>query len=695
MLKKSKFLYFLLVILLSSAAVFLSLGYKEAKLPSSFLPKIPSALINNLTLTSEQLQVSNRNYSLKVDAEGKVNIMAANGQTIVSGISYFGALENNKQIWGLKNISVQKLNDSTINIRGYGSNNSIVNISFITNNLLPEIKVRINTLYQEATVINQEALVVDFSQPLSKVYLKNRKIDSTNFEPEYWLQQEGVRFGANETSALVYHTPDVSSLQLNTDNSLLFVNLDYYKDHPYVKMVDEKVSDRNWIDLSNSNYSQGMQRSNSFTITIGNISLVIPRLMLVPYGYEAGYVFTEHADGGNIRTQRAAYFGSEDIANANEATGGFVENKIPVTKSVFYSGPEDSLGEAIKEKNHDTLLLHFLDQIYKTGMYDLCLHTPENSNSNSENLDEAIRFMKTRYNTVSWIDHGFYTGDNKEVSVAEGFNVGSKYFAAGFWEKYQTRYFWSPAVELINEKNKVSVTDEIFKLNFYKAYVSLWQHYISTKDLKKLSFMKSVKLLAERQDNKFELDNLRSEMDNALPTPLFWQHPTRTQLVYSWSTYTVNHYDDLSFEEIRQDEKKVTNLIDNRGVFIDHTYCVRDVGPNNVVIQKDGKLIINPYFNKYLKYLGEKRDQGKLCLTTIKDLMDYWISLKNVSFRYLNNNEIKIFNHNSKPIKGLSLVVNSDKVLINGTVPFMKHTGGETIFWFDIPANGEKTLVLE
>jgi hypothetical protein len=695
MVKRTKFALLLFIFLFGSLCIFMISGYETAKKPTSFLPQIPSNIEKNIILSSNKLRIVNENYSLIIDSLGKVNVRSAHGQTIVSSISYFSALENERENWGLKKILVSKLNDSTLNIHGNGPNHSVVNVSFITHRFLPEINVKINTFYKYKSIVDHEALVIGFNVPLSKVYLKNRKIDSTNFESEYWLQQEGVRFGANESSALIYHTPNVSSLQLKTDSRLLFVNLDFYKDHPYVKMLDEKGSEDKWIDLSKSKYLRGSERNNSFTISLGNICPVIPRLMLVPDGYKAGYVFTEHADGGNIKKQRAAYFGSEDITHAQNATGGFVGNKIPVTKSVFYSGPLDSSGEAIIEKNHNTLLLDFLDQLYKTGMYDLCLHTPENYNSNSQTLKEAIRFMKQRYNTVSWIDHGFYNGGNKEASVAEGFDSTSKYFAACYWEKNQTHYFWSPSVELINEKNKVSVTDEFFKLNFYKAYVTLWRHFLSTKDLKTLSFFKAANLLWERKTNKFELNNLQSNLDNSLPTPLYWQHPTRTKLVYLWSTYTVNHYSDLSNDKVIQNEKQINNLIQNRGVFIDHEYCVRDVGPNNVITKKDGKLIINPYFNKYLKILAQKRDEGELDVTTIKDLMDYWISLKSVSFEYSSNNQIKIFNQNNIPVKGLSLVVNANNILIDGQIPSIKRLNNELIFWFDMPPNSEKTIILK
>lgn len=79
----------------------------------------------------------------------------------------------------------------------------------------------------------------------------------------------------------------------------------------------------------------GESRVNHFSIWYGSIPENIPRIMLVPDGYLAGYVFTEHADGGNIRTHRAAYFGCDTILQISDVTGGFAGHKIPVKKVFF------------------------------------------------------------------------------------------------------------------------------------------------------------------------------------------------------------------------------------------------------------------------------------------------------------------------------------------------------------------------
>ena len=58
-----------------------------------------------------------------------------------------------------------------------------------------------------------------------------------------------------------------------------------------------------------------------------------------PAGFEATYIWNEHADFTDIKTNRATYFGSENVIHPDNAIGGFVKYNIPVTKSVFYDNP--------------------------------------------------------------------------------------------------------------------------------------------------------------------------------------------------------------------------------------------------------------------------------------------------------------------------------------------------------------------
>ena len=98
---------------------------------------------------------------------------------------------------------------------------------------------------------------------------------------------------------------------------------------------------------------------------------------MLPTGYLAGYVFTEHPDGGNLRTHQAVYFGCDTVTCAGNATGGFYGYRILVTRSVLYSDIEshpDCI--AVFDIPEDNRFLNYLNQLQSTGLYDICLHTP-------------------------------------------------------------------------------------------------------------------------------------------------------------------------------------------------------------------------------------------------------------------------------------------------------------------------------
>ena len=175
---------------------------------------------------------------------------------------------------------------------------------------------------------------------MAEVYRKNTRLDTANFQKEYWLDKEGVKVGKNDKAVYVYHNTHISSSQWDKANNAIVFNLDYAPDHPLLHMPLLPDTTNVKIDRSKNHYAAGGQASYSFSISVGLDNSCFPRFMQLPSGYEAAMLFTEHADFADLRTHRAVYFGSEDITTAAQATGGFVKWNIPVTKSVFYCNPD-------------------------------------------------------------------------------------------------------------------------------------------------------------------------------------------------------------------------------------------------------------------------------------------------------------------------------------------------------------------
>jgi len=661
--------------------VYIVSTFNAAKRPISYLPDINPGELDYVPSGDSQIEIRNSYFRLLANTEGNIEVTTLEGEIIISGFKFYLLHENGNESIGIQNIVMEMTNDHEISFKGDSQDGGQIIISIATFNDSPKLDIKIKTIYKGNTVVVREALIVKFDIPVSEVYKKNRQIDLSSFEEEYWLDKQGIKFGKGMRAAAIYNTPSLSSLQVDTYNNLLYLNLDYHLDHPHINIPYQEDGGRKWVDISSSSYEKESERENSFSIWIGEIPETIPRLMLMPYGFISAYVFTEHADEADIRTQRAVYFGSESITEASQAVGGFVGNKIPVTKSVFYSNPGDSINISILDPNEGSEFIDFLDQLDSTDLYDICLHTPDFLNSNRAILENSIKFMKERYNTVTWIDHGCYSGkENRESFVCDGFNSGSDFYVADLWQKYNTLYFWNTAVELHLKKINASLRG--------------WRVYLSPNELKEMGLVLSgIELLRRRKhDGMYEMNSFFARKGSSYPNPLYYQHPTRTEQFYSWVTTFSKEYGNLSEDNVIIERERIKRLIKDWGVFINHGYFPRIRSGNDVINEVDVKLVIDPYFNLILQTMSEFRDEGDLFITTIRELMDYWICLEKVSFEYLQDGKIIVNNNNDVPIHGLAMAIRAREVTVNGSPPTSKFVGEDLVFWFNIECNSNAII---
>lgn len=695
---KGKVVILISIFITAIGIFFLLSGYLKAKHPISYIPEIRAKDFILPFSDKRKIHLSNQWYTLEVDGSGGVVVRATNGETIMSNMIYYSDYQGNGDSFGLTDVKVELKSDSTISILGEVSGGVTVNVLITVNKFNPQMDVIVYTFYNSDVIVNREALVAKFEVPISEVYLKNRKIDLKHFDREYWLQKQGIRFGSGSQSSLIYHTPDISSLQLKSNKGLVIINLEYYLDHPLINIPYQQDGGGKWVDQSAAFYTAGTSRSDHFSIYFGRLPEVVPRLMLVPQGYLAGYVFTEHADAGNLRTHRAAYFGSENISDPAKATGGFVGHNIPVTKSVFYDDLDGGLSENPAVNLEEREYLQFLDDLYATGLYDLCLHTPEDTSSNREYLAEAIKFMKERYDARTWIDHGMFPGNNnRETFVGDGLSPGSAFYVADLWEKYDTRYFWSPAVEAIRFSIRaVPLTKELRNLRLQSFSAELWRRYWFLRKYHGEKMFPSFVGIMKGSFPIYELNSLQPFKGNSFPTPLYWQNVSRTRQFYSWTTELVytGISSDMAEDHLKNEKRQLDLLEANWGVFINHGYYVRNRSDDNILYQKNGELVISPYFDEILAYLDSLRDGGDMLLTTVKDLLDYWTLIENITFEYEPDGIVNIYNNNAQPVIGLSLALRTDlkAIFIDGKSPSSKQSGEDAIIWFDIPANSKATL---
>jgi len=631
----------------------------------SFVPNIISKedikTAGNLT---KQL-FSNNFYSINYSPKQKsISISSNNNQHIISNIFYVTEYNlNDNNSFSLQREPVYQKSKNTPEGRILyfiaDDNNSKAIISIVCNDNSHTIKFLIKKRFKKNQTLSRESLVFEYSQPLSKVYRNNRFVDAANFQKEYWLDRQGVKIGDEISSMYIYHTPDISSLQLDVKNHFLIANLDFEKDHPFFRFPLNADSS-NWKkEESKSIYKRGDERSYSFEIVVGNRVPNIPRFMKNPLGYEATYIWTEHADFTDIKTNRATYFGSEKITSADSAIGGFIKYNIPVTKSVFYDNPDSITNFTASSGNFpslestiltDSLFSDFLFQISDKGN-EICLHTPEQFTTTPQRLEEALLFMQTNFGSPSWIDHGNNNGplSNREDLICDGTLEDSPYYAIDLWNKYGVKYLHNAYYE---------------ELNTYKG----WQFESS-------------------------IEKPFSGYGDFFPKPDYYKHPTRSKNIYHWTTTSALFISEPYLWDYLFKISKLQSLINNRAVEINHVYPPW-VNPKKGMwtYDSDSTIIAQPGFNRVLKNMAKLRDAGKLNVCTVADFLNYRIALDSVSYQILSDGRIRLSNNSSNKIVGLSMVAKASAVSVNGIIPNKKIVGDEIIFWFNINAGEIKVI---
>lgn len=617
---------------------------------------------------ADNLVYKNRYYTILFDSASQTfQISNSKNEAIVSSFSiYHSLIELNREdtisFYGHTTSYVISKKENLTELAWKDSNNfCLTTIRFALDQNSEEIKINTTSLYKKKVQVVRDAFFLHSGQSLKEVYRRNSSADKSDFQNEYWLGKEGVRFGDNESTLLIYHVPGISSLQLNTSKNELVVNLDYNKDHPfqYFPLRDSMMNEKE--DLSCSIFEAGEKRNNSFSIHVGKQINFVPRLMLNPNGYLAAVIFTEHADWTDLPTHKAVYFGSEEIKNAKRATGGFVKNKIPVTKSVFYANPDNILNNQSRHKSIFTTplanikgtkgYLQFLQQLKKEGN-EICLHTPDQFTSTGPLIEEACAFMKKNFNAVTWIDHGYNNGpkNNREAFVCDGLNPASPSFAKDIWEKNGVKYFWNSYYEDFK-------TDDSLLFDFNSSIMHPYAGF-----------------------------------GDAAPAPLYWKHPTRTGSSYSWMTRDLLEMPDPDKWSFHFSTERLNDFVQQRAVKFEHCYPAGSIeGSGFWKFDAEKKIVIEPQFEIALQQLASFRDRGLINLTTVRELLDYWIACENIRFDYIDSTSVKITNENKVELKGISFAV-AARQITTAKIFQQKSADGDLIFWCDMKA-GESVLV--
>jgi hypothetical protein len=316
--------------------------FEEYQLPSfmpvSNIPKVEEVYDRKVT-TKTAIFLMNKK-------EGGIKILNKEGDTLISSVSFInewlsGKKDKHEQDWTTKwTLKKDSVSNDQHSLYFFSSDEISENTLIITSGTGNVIHFSVTTVFKKDVKIARSALALNYMWETRSVFTKNGLTDSINFSKEYWLGQEGLTISNGKSEFIIYHPENVSSIQLDTDGKMIMMNADYYADHPMLHFPIKDKSYGIYEDYSTSLYKKRDKVESSFNIHLVKPSVKLPKLLSTPYGTLASFVWTEHADYTDMRTQRAVYYGSEKIHRPDSATGGFIRYSMPVTKSIFYSNPQ-------------------------------------------------------------------------------------------------------------------------------------------------------------------------------------------------------------------------------------------------------------------------------------------------------------------------------------------------------------------
>jgi len=567
------------------------------------------------------------------------------------GVAYFdniNVVEKKKTVY--QGIQIKDISNASFAVNGdaaiYSLNQSSpdmeIELKYIFNRKTPFIEYNITINYHENLTTDFEKLVFDINsnsgQVLGKDYNNIRLSPLQIYKSDQWTPK-AVTFHIDAGNISFMGSDDLQSMRLisGKSSSHLEFYLDDENNHPHPYFINGHI-----FDLDKSKRYAGDMESNRimFSVNSDNDGNIVK--MRQPYGYLATIIFTEHADGENIKKSRAIAFGSSDPTSPLYKKKGFVDNGLRWTKSVFIIDEENHIADALKEKSE---YMQLIDDLYLNGL-EIVPHSISPSSDNRIVVQENLALIR-KYNSINWIDHGALAGtDNFEDLASQGWNKSSEYYILDILDAYGYKYAWGYIDYQVSGLNLLE-PEKPEIINPYLYYNNNVDD--NTSDSKRIYLWNSIN--TQKQPEKY---------------------------------YTRNNIDEL---------------IQEKGISIGHEYFSWEdcEGHCYFSISKQGGIEyeISKNFNNELVYISKKVKSGDLWNPTLAQFADYQIDAFNVDVIPLKDNKYLIKNNNNHAINGMSFLTNikgiKSIIIDNGTVPY-REVDDLIIFWFNISKKSEKIV---
>lgn len=210
----------------------------EKKFPS-FMRDI--SISSNFDLESKKILLSNQFASICIDNQNQIAIFDSNDFPITSPINLFlTAFKNKTETIELKSFfkKIIPLNEHSISI--------IINNKYYTGKLeislenKNEIKFHAYTCAKRDILIKRLSILFMLNPKPKYIYRNDLQIDSSYFEGEYWIKNQGFSLKLDSGYLHSYYNTNISSMQYSTNNNICVFNLDFHCDHPWLNFPQIK-----------------------------------------------------------------------------------------------------------------------------------------------------------------------------------------------------------------------------------------------------------------------------------------------------------------------------------------------------------------------------------------------------------------------------------------------------------------------
>ena len=392
--------------------------------------------------------------------------------------------------------------------------------------------------------------------------------------------------------------------------------IDYIIDSLWTHFYHNRLNKPDMIDSSLSFKSHSGETTTIFvyfSVGYSHNKDTYPILMRQPYGYLSTWTITNHADHDEIRRMKALMFGNETL-NAPVNGSGFAGLRLPITLSVF---PYSTTSPTPQGLNNASWL-NLMRTLHSRG-FEIVPHSLTNSEYDMTNSSTEERLVTMdEFQSKTWIDHGaIYINlhcHGWNASNPNNYYILPQLISHG----YKYSWDWSDYGSSINMYDLEAYTF------FTPPFVTVLRPHSRASSILEFATLRAGSTLTWRTDRLTELTS-----------------PTR-----------------------------LTNLIEQRGILIAHTYMTAAVYDTYHIKIVDGKYHIADTLASQLNTLYQKvYSTREIWVASVSEILDYVYKLRNVIIVPDVSESNKYMITTSEEISGLTLnfLTNIESSTIDGT----------------------------